>query len=106
MVTSSGGKFTLTQLTYGDLGTTNLLLKDSVSGFAWIQFSFPQVQTIRAITIVEGGEPGMFGQGAAAPDSRTLEASDDGVNFYLNATLFFLRYNWLILNFEIARFPG
>lgn len=81
VVTASGGNFTLSQLTDGDLGTTSLLPKDSIPGFAWIQFIFPQSQTIKAITMVGGGEPGMFGQGAAAPDSRTLEASDDGVNF-------------------------
>jgi len=81
VVTSSGGDFTLQQLTDGDLSTSVLLPKDSVKGFAWIQFAFPQGQTIKAITMVGGGEPGLFGQGAAAGDSRTLESSDDGVNF-------------------------
>lgn len=81
VVTSSGGNFTLAQLTDGDLNKTNLLPRDSVKGFAWIQFAFAKPQTIKAITMVGGGEPGMFGQGAAAADSRTLETSDDGVNF-------------------------
>lgn len=80
-VTSSGGNFSLQQLTDGDVGTSVLLPRDSVNGFAWIQFSFPQAQTIKAITIVGGGEPGMFGQGAAATDNRKLEVSDDGINF-------------------------
>lgn len=80
-VTSSAGKFELTQLTDGDLAKTNLLPKNTVSGFAWVQFSFPQPQTIKAITIVGGGEPGMFGQGAASPDSRNWEYSEDGKNF-------------------------
>jgi len=83
VVTSSGGNFTLQQLTDGDLGTSNLLPRDSVAGFAWIQFGFPQAQTIKAITMVGGGEPGMFGMGATPADSRKLEASDDGVNFKL-----------------------
>lgn len=80
-VSSSGGKFTLLQLTDGDLAATSLLPKDDKKGFAWIQFGFPQPQTIKAITVVGGGEPGMFGQGAASADSRTLESSDDGLNY-------------------------
>lgn len=81
VVTSSGGNFTLAQLTDGDLGTTALLPRDSAKGLAWIQFAFPQAQTIKALTMVGGGEPGMFGQGSAPADARTLEASDDGAAF-------------------------
>jgi len=81
LVTSSGGNFTLEQLTDGDVATANLLPRDSVKGFAWIQFVFPQPQTIKAITMVGGGNPGVFGQGADARDSRTLESSDDGITF-------------------------
>ncbi len=80
-VTSSGGDFTLEQLTDGDLNTNILLPRDSVAGYAWIQFAFPQPQTIKALTIVGGGNPGNFGRGATPADSRKLEASDDGVNF-------------------------
>ncbi|TMI89612.1 MAG: glycoside hydrolase [Bacteroidetes bacterium] len=81
VVTSSGGKFTLTQLTDGDLGTSSLLPRDSATGFGWIQFAFPQPQTIKAITMVGGGNPGVFGFGADQKDSRKLEAGDDGVNY-------------------------
>ena len=81
VVTSSGGNFTLQQLTDGDVAASNLLPRDSVKGVAWIQFAFQTPQTIKAITMVGGGEPGMFGAGAAAADSRSLETSDDGVNF-------------------------
>jgi len=81
VVTSSGGNFTLQQLTDGDLATSIMLPRDSVAGFAWIQFAFPQAQTIKAITMVGGGDPGMFGMGATPADSRQVEASDDGVNF-------------------------
>ncbi len=80
-VTSSGGDFSLLQLTDGDLEKAVLLPRDSVAGYAWIGFTFPQPQTIKAITIVGGGNPGTFGRGATADDSRKLEASDDGVNF-------------------------
>ncbi len=80
-VTSSGGDFSLSQLTDGDLENSVLLPRDSVAGYAWIQFAFPQPQTIKAITMVGGGNPGSFGRGATADDSRKLEASDDGVDF-------------------------
>ena len=81
VITSSGGNFTLQQLTDGDLATSILLPSDSAKGFASIQFAFPQPQTIKAITMVGGGDPGMFGQGMASSDARKLEAGDDGVNF-------------------------
>jgi hypothetical protein len=81
VVSSSGGKFSLEQLTDGNLGKANLLPRDDKKGFAWIQFAFPKQQVIKAITMVGGGEPGMFGQGASATDARKLEASDDGVNY-------------------------
>lgn len=87
VVTSSGGNFTLAQLTDGDVGITNLLPRDSAAGFGWIQFTFPQAQTIKAITMVGGGNPGVFGMGADAKDSRKLEASDDGVNYKLIAII-------------------
>lgn len=81
VVTSSGGNFTLEQLTDGDLNKSVLLPRDSAAGLAWIQFSFPEKQTIKAITMVGGGNPGIFGMGADAKDSRTLLASDDGTDF-------------------------
>jgi len=81
IVTSSGGNFTLAQLTDGDVGTTSLLPRDSTAGYGWIQFAFPKPQTIKAITMVGGGNSGNFGFGGDPKDSRKLEVSDDGVNF-------------------------
>ena len=52
-----------------------LLPRDSATGFGWIQFAFPQPQTIKAITMVGGGNPGFFGMGADAKDGRKLEAA-------------------------------
>lgn len=86
-VTSSGGNFTLQQLTDGDVDTSILLPRDSLNGFAWIQFAFPQPQTIKAITMVGGGNPGVFGTGADPKDSRALKASDDGINFKFICTI-------------------
>lgn len=81
VVTSSGGTFSLAQLTDGDVNTNMLLPRDSASGFSWIQFAFPQPQTIKALTMVGGGNPGVFGMGADAKNSRKLEAGDDGINY-------------------------
>jgi hypothetical protein len=81
VVSSSGGSFSLAQLTDGDLQKGVLLPRDDAKGFAWIQFAFSKPTTIKAITMVGGGNPGVFGMGADASDARILEASDDGVNY-------------------------
>lgn len=81
VVSSSGGHFTVSQLTDGDLSTSVLLPSDTVNGFAWIQFAFGQPQTIRAITIVGGGDKGPFGLYGDFQDTRSLEVSNDGKNF-------------------------
>lgn len=79
-ISSSGGKFTVTQLSDGDLATTSPLpVVDK--GLAWIQFKFPKPTTIKAVTIVGGGEPGTFGFGGSEKDARTLWSSNDGTNF-------------------------
>ncbi|MCW3110794.1 MAG: glycoside hydrolase [Segetibacter sp.] len=78
-VTSSGGNFTLAQLTDGDLAGTTLLPRDSAGGYSWIQFEFQQPQTIKGLSIV-GGVKEAFGI-VASVESRRLEVSDDGLNF-------------------------
>jgi hypothetical protein len=80
-ITSSAGDFNLYQLTDGDLATTNLLPSDSVKGFAWIQFEFSKPQTIKAVTVVGGADKGPLGLYGEKAQDRSLEASDDGVNF-------------------------
>ncbi|MFT3704967.1 MAG: glycosyl hydrolase [Agriterribacter sp.] len=80
-ITSSGGSFTAAQLTDGDVATTNMLPSDSVNGYAWIQFAFAQPQTIKAVTVVGGGDKGPFGLFGDLKDTRSIEASDDGVTF-------------------------
>jgi len=81
VVTSSGGNFNIQQLTDGDLATTNLLPSDTIKGYAWIQFVFDQPQTIKALTIVGGGDKGPFGLFGDFKDTRSLEVSDDGQHF-------------------------
>ena len=79
-ITSSGGSFSLAQLTDGDLAVTNLLPSDSAKGYAWIQYEFAQPQTIKAISVVGGGSRSPFGITGQSED-RSLEVSDDGINF-------------------------
>ncbi|CAA9477574.1 MAG: GH106 [uncultured Segetibacter sp.] len=81
VVTSSGGNFKLAQLTDGDLGVTTLLPSDTAKGYAWIQFAFAQPQTVKAITMVGGGNKGPFGLFGEFKDTRSLEISDDGDHF-------------------------
>jgi hypothetical protein len=80
-ITSSAGNFNLSQLIDGDLGKTNLLPRDSISGFAWIQFQFNEPTTIKGITVVGGGDRGPFGLLGELKDTRILETSNDGQNF-------------------------
>ena len=80
-VTSSGGYFTLEQLTDGNLEKTQLLPSDSSNGFAWIQYRFEQPQTIKALTVVGGGDKGPLGLYGEKAEVRSLQASDNGINF-------------------------
>lgn len=81
IVSSSGGNFSLSHLTDGDLNKGILLPRDDAKGFAWIQFAFPKSTTIKAITMVGGGNPGVFGNGADDSNARILESSEDGIHF-------------------------
>lgn len=76
-VTSSGGRFTLEQLTDGDIANGSLLPSDTRNGFAWIQYEFPQDVTVRSVTLTGAGGGG-FGGG---PATASLESSTDGKHF-------------------------
>ena len=76
-VTSSGGHFTLEQLTNGSLADAVMLPRDDKAGFAWIQFEYPKPVTIKSIKMVGAGGGG-FGGG---PATTQLEASNDGQTF-------------------------
>ena len=77
VVTSSGGNFTLEQLTNGDIADAVLLPRDDKAGFSWIQYAFPEPVTVRSLTMVGAGGGG-FSRG---PATTSLESSDDGVTF-------------------------
>ncbi len=74
-VTSSGGNFTLEQLTDGDLVESSTLPEAKIS---WIQYELSEPVSMQAITLVGGGGGGMFMSGGP---TRSLESSNDGVNF-------------------------
>lgn len=80
-VSSSGGIFNLAQLTDGDLSISSLLPPDTTKDFAWIQFAFTKAQTIKAVTMMGGGDRGPFGLYGELKDNRSIEMSDDGINF-------------------------
>ena len=54
VVTASGGKFTVDQLTNGDINDGNELPINVEGTHAWIQYSFPKAVTVRSFTLVGG----------------------------------------------------
>ena len=87
-ITASGGTIDAALLSDGDLVKTTALPKAPVGEKAWIQYEFPQPQTIRAVTLAMGG--GLMFGGFMSPggeSGRALEASDDGQSYRVVATL-------------------
>jgi hypothetical protein len=82
-ITSSGGSIDASLLSDGDLVKAVALPMAPIGEKAWIQYEFPEPQTIRALTIVLGGRSpfeGFMPQGGES--GRALEASDDGQTFH------------------------
>ncbi|MBO7601969.1 MAG: discoidin domain-containing protein [Bacteroidaceae bacterium] len=71
-VSSSGGNFSLEQLTNGSIADAVMLPRDDKAGFAWIQYEFPAPVTVKSLKMVGAG---------GGPASTQLEASDDGKTF-------------------------
>jgi hypothetical protein len=87
-VTASGGSPDFSLLTDGDLEKTTGIPIPAVDSTSWIQYEFPQPQTLRAITFVTK-DPGFIEEMIARTGvpEKNLEASDDGQNFHLVAKL-------------------
>jgi hypothetical protein len=86
-ITSSGGSIDTALLSSGDLNKTTALPKAPEGEKAWIQYEFPQPQTVRALTIALSGR-GMFDFLMRSGESgRALEASDDGQTYRVVAAL-------------------
>ena len=79
-VTSSGGSFSLVELTDGDLVKSAILPSAPAGKSSWIQFEYSETQTIQSITMVGGGGGGGFGR-AGGSGNTILEISDDGKTF-------------------------
>lgn len=79
-ITSSGGNFTLEQLSDGDLNNAVLLPADYDAYHAWIQVEFPDAQTIKALSIADGN---LRNEWACEPAEVTkyLDYSNDGIVF-------------------------
>lgn len=79
-ITSSGGTFTVQDLTDGDLNKTSFLPPVKVDEDMWIQYEFETPQTFKAVTVVGAIHTAMEGFNGG-PLNRSLKISDDGVNF-------------------------
>ena len=79
-VTSSGGRFTVEQLTNGDFNDGVELPAVPDGDYAWIQYSFPVPQLIRALTLCGGEKRGVWRNEPPTYGNR-LEASDDGLTW-------------------------
>jgi hypothetical protein len=80
-ITSSGGTFTLADLTDGDLAKSTLLPPMEIGQDMWIQYEFDSPQTVKAFMIVGASSGGALAEFRGNPDNRTLKVSDDGVTF-------------------------
>lgn len=79
-VTSSGGEFDLKKLTDGDLSKSTPLPPKAIDEDIWIQYEFDSPQTFRALSVV-GANHGPLEQFNGSPENRSLQVSEDGVNF-------------------------
>lgn len=76
-VSSSGGKFSLSALTDGDLTNHSFLPAARTNNKAWIQFEFRDPQKVHSLTLVSSEQGINYGPGK----NRVLEVSDDGKQF-------------------------
>jgi hypothetical protein len=80
-VTSSGGAFTLAELTDGDLTNAKPLPPLEVGQDMWIQYEFDRPQTFKALSIVGATSGGVLAEFNGTPNNRALQVSDDGLTF-------------------------
>lgn len=79
-IRTSGGAFSLTLLTDGDLNTTRYLEPGKVGEDFWIQYEFDKPQTFTAATVV-GANHTALEQFDGGVENRTLSVSDNGIDF-------------------------
>lgn len=79
-LSSSGGNFSLSQLTDGDIAKTAHLPVKSLEEDMWIQYSFSTPVTFKAMTI-SGAHHIPLEDFNGGPKNRSLQVSDDGIYF-------------------------
>ena len=79
-VSSSGGDFTVAQLTDGDLANGSSLKTNPSGTHSWIQYSFPEKTIVRALTLVGGPVRGQWASESPSY-SNYLQASDNGIDW-------------------------
>src|ERR1035438_5763388 len=86
-VTSSGGQFSLAELTDGDFVKATLLPAAPVEQKSWIQFEFAAPPPVRGLPLVTGGGAGRGGRGGGGAGGPELESSNDGQTFQTAAAI-------------------
>jgi hypothetical protein len=79
-VSSSGGTFSLQELSDGDLAKGTFLPPVPAGEDMWIQYEFATPQTVKAFSI-SGANHTALEDFDGGPLNRSLKVSDDGVNF-------------------------
>ena len=77
-VSSSGGDFTVDMLSNGNLADGAELPKNPAGTHAWIQYSFPEAVTVKALTLVGGATRGQWASEGPSY-GNILQSSEDGV---------------------------
>ena len=85
-VSSSSGEFRLDQLTDGDIAHTVHLPVKSLDDDMWIQYSFTEPITFKAMT-VSGAHHIPLEDFHGGPKNRSLQVSDDGIRFKTITTI-------------------
>jgi hypothetical protein len=79
-LTSSGGRFSINDLTDGNVMNAQYLPPAEIGEETWIQYSFDSPQTFKAFTVA-GANHLPLEDFRGGPLNRFLKVSDDGVNF-------------------------
>lgn len=79
-VSSSGGNFTLKDLTDNDLEKSNFLPPMAIGEDMWVQYEFAAPQTFKAASLA-GALHVPLEEFNGGPLNRSIKVSDDGVNF-------------------------
>ncbi|MBO0934220.1 glycosyl hydrolase [Fibrella aquatilis] len=85
-ITSSGGTFSLQELTDGDLSNARYLPPMEVGQPMWIQYEFDSPLTVRAFSLA-GASHSALEDFNGGPANRSFSVSDDGVTFRQVATV-------------------